>query len=44
MASLNDLELIKKSRQAAEKTIKDNLITPELKSKLKEFEKIIHLE
>jgi ATP-dependent DNA helicase RecG len=44
MASLSDLDLIKKSRQAAQMVIAHNLVIPELKSKLKEFEKIIHLE
>ena len=44
MASLDDLELIKKSRQAAELTIKNNLINSVLKQKLKKFQATIHLE
>jgi ATP-dependent DNA helicase RecG len=44
MASLDDLELIKQARQAANQTIKENLFTPELKNKLKEYQQIIHLE
>jgi len=44
MASLSDLELIKKARQAAIKTINQYLISPVLADKLKTFQQIIHLE
>lgn len=44
MASLNDLELIKKTRQVAKIVLKNNLLNTELKQKLDEFQKIIHLE
>jgi len=44
MASLSDLELIKKSRKAAEIVLEKNLITPELKKQLKHLEQVIHLE
>jgi len=44
MASLEDIELIKKARQAAQEIINNNLFTLTLKNQLKEFEKLIHLE
>ena len=44
MASLNNLELIQKSRQAAQKVLENNLFNPALKEKLKQFQKVIHLE
>jgi len=44
MASLNDLELIQKSRLAASIVLENNLFNPTLEKKLKEFQKIIHLE
>ncbi len=44
MASLDDLDLIKKARQAAETTLRQNLLNNELQNKLKQFEKLIHLE
>jgi len=44
MASLNDLELIKKTRLAAKMVLKNKLITPEIKLKLNNFQKDIHLE
>jgi ATP-dependent DNA helicase RecG len=44
MASLEDLDLIKKARQAAQMVLKNNLLNPTLEKKLKEFQKIIHLE
>jgi ATP-dependent DNA helicase RecG len=44
MASLDDLELIQKSRQAAKKVLGENLSNPLLKNKLDNFQKTIHLE
>jgi len=44
MASLNDLNLIKKSRQAAQEVLDKNLTNPELENKLKNFQQNIHLE
>jgi len=44
MASLNDLELIKKTREAAKIVLKNNLITQAMELKLKDFNKDIHLE
>lgn len=44
MASLDDLILIKKARQAAAMIIEKNLFNPILERKLKEFQKLIHLE
>lgn len=44
LASLNDLDLIKKTRQAAQQVLEKNLITPVLQIKLKEFKQFIHLE
>ena len=44
MASLNDLDLIKKTRQAATMVLENNLFNPALKEKLKTFQKVIHLE
>jgi len=44
MASLNNLELIKKARQAAKIVLEKNLITPEIELKLERFNKDIHLE
>jgi len=44
MASLNDLELIQKTKEAAKKTIEQNLWNPVLVEKMKSFEKKIHLE
>ncbi|MBU1177134.1 MAG: ATP-dependent DNA helicase RecG [Patescibacteria group bacterium] len=44
MASLNDLELIKKSREVAEMILKNNLINQTMKLKLKDLNKDIHLE
>ena len=44
MASLNDLESIQKSRLAASIVLENNLFNPTLEKKLKEFQKIIHLE
>ncbi len=44
MASLNDLSLIQKSRQAAALVLEKNLFNPLLGRKLKQFQKIIHLE
>jgi len=44
MASLNDLELIQKSRQAAQQVLQNNLFSPALEEKLKQFQKVIHLE
>ncbi len=42
MASLNDIDLIKKSRKAAEIVLEKNLINPELEKQLKN--QVIHLE
>ena len=44
MASLDDLELIKKSREAAELILENNLINQAMKLKLKDLSKDIHLE
>lgn len=44
MASLNDLELVQKAREAAKKILENNLVNPLLEKKLKEFQKSIHLE
>jgi ATP-dependent DNA helicase RecG len=44
MASLNNLELIKKARQAAKQVLEKNLLNQILADKLKEFQKVIHLE
>ncbi len=44
MASLDDLELIKQSRQAAKTTLEQNLFNPALQKQLKQFEELIHLE
>jgi len=44
MASLDDLDLIKKSRQAAQEVLDKNLINSELENKLKSFQQNIHLE
>ncbi len=44
MASLNDLELIQKTRLAAQQVLENNLFNSTLEKKLKEFQKIIHLE
>ncbi|MBL7154885.1 MAG: ATP-dependent DNA helicase RecG [Candidatus Portnoybacteria bacterium] len=44
MASLNDLELIQKTRLAAQQVLENNLFSPTLEAKLKQSQKIIHLE
>lgn len=44
MSSLNDLELIKKTREAAQLVLKNNLLNSSLESKLENFQKTIHLE
>ncbi|MBU2068093.1 ATP-dependent DNA helicase RecG [Patescibacteria group bacterium] len=44
MASLDDLNLIKKSRQAAQEVLDKKLINSELENKLKNFQQNIHLE
>ncbi len=44
MSSLNDLELIKKTREAAQLVLKNNLLNLILKNKLNKFQKTIHLE
>lgn len=44
MASLDDLELIQKSRLAAKEVLEKNLLNPLLKNKLNNFQKTIHLE
>ncbi|MFC1700687.1 ATP-dependent DNA helicase RecG [Patescibacteria group bacterium] len=44
MASLNDLELIKQSRQAALKIISNNLFNNDLKNEVKKFKHSTHLE
>ncbi|MFH1671247.1 MAG: ATP-dependent DNA helicase RecG [Candidatus Portnoybacteria bacterium] len=44
MASLSDLELIKKSRKAAQMVLEKNLLTPQIEKELNNLEKIIHLE
>lgn len=44
MASLNNLELIKKARQAAKQVLEKSLLNQTLMDKLQEFQKVIHLE
>jgi ATP-dependent DNA helicase RecG len=44
MASLNDLELIQKTRQAAQQVLEKNLLNSALEEKLNNFQKVIHLE
>ncbi len=44
MASLSDLNLVRKTREAAKKILENNLFNSTLESKLKEFQKNIHLE
>jgi len=44
MASLDDLDLIKKSRQAANLVLEKNISNPALEQKLKNFHQSIHLE
>jgi len=44
MASLSNLDLIQKSRRAARLVLEKKLLTPILQDKLKQFQKIIHLE
>jgi len=44
MASLNNLELIQKTRLAAQRVLEKNLFNPVLEKKLKQFQKIVHLE
>ena len=44
MASLNDLELVKETRQAARITLEKNLLTPATEKELKKFQATIHLE
>jgi len=44
MASLDDLTLIKKSRQAANLVLEKNLSNPTLEQKLENFQQAIHLE
>ena len=44
MASLKDIELLKKSRRAARFVLDNNLINPEMEKYLTSFQKIIHLE
>ncbi|MBL7155104.1 MAG: ATP-dependent DNA helicase RecG [Candidatus Portnoybacteria bacterium] len=44
MASLNDLELIQKTRLAAQQVLEKNLFNSVLEKKLKQFQKIVHLE
>jgi len=44
MASLDDLDLIKKSREAANIIIEKNISNPEIENKLKQFQNIIHME
>ena len=44
MASLNDIDLIKQTRQAASMVLEKNLINPVLKEKLKNFQRNIHME
>jgi len=44
MASLDDLDLIKKSRRAAQTVLDENLINPVLRKRLDEFKQLIHLE
>lgn len=44
MSCLDDVELIKKARQAALAVLNNRLLNPALTEKIKEFRKIIHLE
>ncbi|MCG2808892.1 MAG: DNA helicase RecG, partial [Candidatus Portnoybacteria bacterium] len=44
MSSLNDLELVKQTRQAARTVLEKNLLTPALKEELKKFQTALHLE
>ncbi len=44
LAYLNDLELIKKTRLAAQQVLERNLFSPTLETKFKEFQQFIHLE
>lgn len=44
MASLNDINLIKQTRQAASIVLEKNLINQNLEKKLKKFQRNIHLE
>ena len=44
MASLNDLELIQKARQAAKEILGKNLLFPALQEKLKAFQTKVHFE
>ncbi len=44
MASLDDLDLIKKSRKAANIIIEKNISNPAIENKLKQFQNIIHME
>jgi len=44
MASLSDLDLVRKTREAAKKILENNLFNSTLESKLKDFQKNIHLE
>jgi len=44
MASLNDIDLIKQTRQAASIVLEKNLINQILERKLKKFQKTIHME
>ena len=44
MSSLNDLELIKKTREAAQLVLKNNLLNSSLEKKVNDFQRNIHLE
>ena len=44
MASLADFKLVQLTRQAAKKTLAENLTTPQLDSKIEAFKHIVHLE
>lgn len=44
MASLNDLNLVKETRQAAQTALEKNLLTAALKRELEKFQTTIHLE
>ena len=44
MASLNDLELVKQTRQAAKTILEKNFLTPPIKKELKKFQTALHLE
>ncbi len=44
MASLDDLELIKKSRQAANLVIENEMINPDMEKRIENFHQDIHLE